>query len=439
MRRYAIVVVLGVLMVQTGLFGADMKYVVVREVTGQGGTRENAIKNGLFAAVSQVRGVRVDSKDFEFGFDGAGAGIDSVQAGKTKVEFDSVSVATKGTAYTAEVRGLVKTYEVIEEERVDQDNYRVRLRVTVYDYSGGDSKRMRVALMPVKMLSGEYFFSGEPVSADNLSALFSQRLAAMLTETNKFAVLDRDSLADFAREKELLLSTDAPLSEQAKLTGTLGADYLLTSSVSEAKLERKDRYLSATGRTVAEYKARFVLNYRLIGSTSREMVFAGTARKYLENEEIRVLADEWDPAEWDAGQIRDAIIDIVVGDVVRGVLEKLYPIRVASVAGAGRVVLNQGGSKISQGMLVDVFGVGRELFDPDTGESLGPIEDIVATLRVTRVAEKLSYASLVEGDVSQISEGMVCRVRQLGRNLGTGMRPDVIRTKQGGVKLPFDK
>jgi hypothetical protein len=47
-------------------------------------------------------------------------------------------------------------------------------------------------------------------------------------------------------------------------------------------------------------------------------------------------------------------------------------------------------------------------------------------------------AKVVAGDGSKVSMGSVCRIREEKRNLGVGMKPDVIRTKTGGVKLPFD-
>jgi hypothetical protein len=45
---------------------------------------------------------------------------------------------------------------------------------------------------------------------------------------------------------------------------------------------------------------------------------------------------------------------------------------------------------------------------------------------------------VVEGDVSKVNTGFICRIRIEKRDYGVGMKPDVIKTKTGGVKLPFD-
>jgi hypothetical protein len=199
------------LLIAANSYAGDSNDVVVKEVVGQGSNRNEAIKNALYIAVSQVRGVKVDSGNYEFGFSEAGADIDSRQAGKKKIEIDAVSVATSGTAYTTEIAGLVKTYEILEEKKIDDDTYEVKLRAMVYNYAArGDVKRIKIALMPVKTLAEKYLFSNLAVPAATVSNLFSQRLAVGLTQTNKFAVLDRENIVDFAREKQMLLSDNTP-------------------------------------------------------------------------------------------------------------------------------------------------------------------------------------------------------------------------------------
>lgn len=427
------------LFLSANLYAADSNDVIVKEVVGQGSNRNEAIKNALYIAVSQVRGVKVDSGNYELGFSEAGVGIDSQQAGKKRIEFDAVSVEASGTAYTTEIAGLVKTYEILEEKKIDDNTYEVKLRAMVYSYAArGDVKRTKIALMPVKALSPSYSFWNLQTPAAVVSNLLVQRLAVALTQTNKFAVLDRENLIDFAREKQMLLSDNTPLEEQAKLAATLGADFLLVGTISEAKIERKDKFLQATGNTITEYKSRFVFNYRLITSSSKQVVFAGIAEKYLENEELRALSNEWDPKEWDPAQIRDGVITLVANDVVKTIIDRLYPIKVAAIQEDGTVILNQGGEKIAVGTLLNVFTEGQEIFDTDTKESLGKVENLVATIRINRIEPKMSFAQVVTGEASKITKGLTCRIKQTTKKDTTGRKPDIGRTKQGGVKLPFD-
>jgi hypothetical protein len=412
---------------------------IVKEVKGSGRNRDEAIKNALYRAVEQVRGVKVDSSNYEFGFRSSGVGVGDNGPGRRRIEFDSVNVGTNGTVYTTEIGGLIRSYNVIDEKQIDPDNYEVTLQVSVYDYAvRGQTGRVKIALMPAKTQQGSYAFLNQTVSGDTLSSLFSQRLVAGLTQTNKFAVLDRESIDDFVREKDMLFSFDAPLGEQAKLAETIGADYLLVGTITQAEILRIDRYLKAANYTARKFKARFNFDYRLVDSATKQVVLASSAQKYLEDEQVRALADEQNPVEWDPAQVRDAFISVVANDVIAAIIDRVYPITVAAVQGDGQIILNQGGQRIKNGMLLDVFTLGREILDNDTGESLGRIESKVATIEVQNVSHTMSTAKVVAGDVSKVSVGLTCRIRPEERNLDVGTKPDIVRTKTGGVKLPFD-
>jgi len=412
---------------------------IVKEVVGRGRNRDEAIKDALYRAVEQVRGVKVDSSKYEFGFRSSGVGVGDDGPGRRRIEFDSVNVATDGTVYTTEIGGLIRSYNVLDEKQIDPDNYEVTLQVSVYDYGArGQTGRVKIALMPAKTQQESYSFLNQTISGETLSSLFSQRLVSGLTQTNKFAVLDRESILDFTREKDMLFSFDAPLGEQAKLAETLGADYLLAGTITQAKIERIDRYLKAANYTARKFKARFNFDYRLIDSSTKQVVLASAAQKYLEDEQVRRLADEQNPVEWDPAQVRDAFISLVANDVIAAIIDNVYPITVAAVQEDGQIILNQGGQRMKNGMLLDVFTMGREVFDSDTGESLGRIENHVATIEIQNVTHTMSMAKVVAGDVSKVSVGLTCRIQPEKRDLGVGLKPDVVRTKTGGVKLPFD-
>lgn len=428
----------------TSLYAAGAKDLVVREVIGRGLTRDQAVKNALYTAVGQARGVEIDSARYNLGFHESGIGLDTdnTDSGRSsRIQFDSVSVGTSGTVYTTKIGGSVKSYEVIEEKKTD-DGYEVKVKVTIIDYAPrDDAHRPKIGLMHVRTLEPTYSFFGVQTPGAVVSAMFTQKLAVALTQTNKFAVLDRESIAEFAREKSLLLSNDAPLEEKAKLAEMLGSDYLLVGTIAQAKLERTRKNLAVANYTVTYDIARVVFNYRLISSYSRQIVSAGSVEKYLKNEEIRALADEQSSAKWDSRQIRDAVFAIVANEVVAQIIDQLYPVRVATVQANGEVVINQGGDRISQGMLFEIYKGGEELFDPDTKESLGKIESLIATLRITRVAKKMAFAEVVSGDASKISKGLICRPKTVKRKNynNVGADREVIRLPGGGIKLPFDK
>ena len=74
--------------------------------------------------------------------------------------------------------------------------------------------------------------------------------------------------------------------------------------------------------------------------------------------------------------------------------------KIAKVLGNNEVVLNRGREHgVRPGMMFEIFAPeGDEVWDPDTGETLGTVEDVKAKAEVTEVKEKLSVARLQSGD-----------------------------------------
>ncbi len=74
--------------------------------------------------------------------------------------------------------------------------------------------------------------------------------------------------------------------------------------------------------------------------------------------------------------------------------------KVAKILGKGEVVLNRGRSHgVRPGMLFEIFAPeGEEVWDPDTGETLGTVEDVKARAEVTEVKEKLAIARISDAE-----------------------------------------
>ncbi|MDP9456023.1 MAG: hypothetical protein M3Q60_09580 [Actinomycetota bacterium] len=72
--------------------------------------------------------------------------------------------------------------------------------------------------------------------------------------------------------------------------------------------------------------------------------------------------------------------------------------KVAKILGKGEIVINRGRQHgVRGGMLFEIFAPeGEEVWDPDTGETLGTVEDVKAKAEVTEVKEKLAVARLAD-------------------------------------------
>ncbi|MBN1804435.1 MAG: hypothetical protein JW837_04230 [Sedimentisphaerales bacterium] len=411
---------------------------IVCQTKGQGVSREQAIQNALYEAVAQAKGVSVSSGRYRLGFGTAGLGF-TTEDSQRSVNIDAVSVQTDGSARMTDIAGWVKSYEVIDEQKIDDKTYEVTIKAWVYDYEDPEqTNRLRLAVMPIQTLHNSYSFGNYVPSGAEMSLKLSQQLSAMLTQTNKFAVLDREYIGEFARERNILISDDSPILEKARLGQVLGADYMIAGTISNAQLKIKERASRAIGRRITKYEVDYVFDYRLIVAPTRQVRLADTVNIALEEDQVKVLVKKWEPEDLDYREMVDNLTTMAAKQVVDSIIDKLYPIRIASKNITGRLVINQGGKRISRGSILDVFVQGEELFDSDTKESLGRTENRIATIRIERVTPRISYASLIEGDMDDISAGLICRLRKAEFQTPSRAGSRIERTPQGGAKLPFD-
>jgi TolB-like protein len=423
-------------------FSADPNAVTttkIVETKGQGVNRDEAINMALRQAVAQVKGVDIRSLDTDFDYRSASADIERTPTGK-KVEFDAVGVHTGGSTLRTNMAGQIKTFEVLNEKKLEDGTYEVTLKVTVFDYEAPDkTDRLKLAVMPIRTLAATYQFGDIINPSLDTSRLFSQKLTAALTQTNKFNVLDREYMQEFAQERNFLLSGDASVEEMGKLGEALGVDYMLVGTINRAGIVRKESYSPAIGRTISEYEAAFSFEYRLIVGPTRQIKSAGVLDIALDKtDEIKKLVKKWEPQDLDYKEMMDNFVGMAANQLVEIIIDQLYPIRIASIDKDGQVIINQGGSRIAVGQLLDIVSQGKELFDADTKESLGTTETLVATVRIDKVLPRMSYAKLVEGDLAKLSEGLICRPKKAEAKPLEGRKSEIEKTPQGGVKLPFD-
>jgi curli biogenesis system outer membrane secretion channel CsgG len=433
-KLYVLLIVLAV--VCPKVFSAPKT--IVRQTKGQGVTRDQAIQSALYQAVAQAKGIAVSSGRYDFGFQSAGVGFDTQDMGRS-ISFDSVSVQAGGSTRLTDIAGWVKTYEVIDEQKINDKNYEVTIKAWVYDYEDPEqTNRLKLAVMPIQTLYDSYSFGSYVPSGVEMSLKLSQQLSAMLTQTNKFAVLDREYINEFAQNRNILISEDSPIEEKARLGEVLGADYMIVGTISNARLQIKERLSRAIGRPIREYEVDYVFDYRLIVAPTRQVKLADTVNIALEEDQVKELVKEWEPEDLDYREMVDNLTARAAKQVVDSIIDRLYPIRIASKNIIGQIVINQGGKRISKGDILDVVVQGEEIFDFDTKESLGQPESQIATIKIEKVTPTISYASLIKGDLEKITAGLICRLRKPEYEKPERAGSRIERTSQGGVKLPFE-
>jgi len=415
---------------------------VETETTGQGSTRQLAIDNALYLAVCKVQGVEVASSVARVNV--RTGSLDVIRdpiTGSKKIDIDDISASTAGVLSLVEARGLIKTFEILDEKQISPDVYQVKMKVMVYDYqSPEDTKKIRLAIFPLESTAAAHRFGDKTVSGARLGEQFSQYLNTMLARNEKFTVLDRNSQAAILKEKQILVSDDAPLEEKVRLGEVLGADYMLIGSIPQAEILVQESANPIIGGTTREFKAYMEVEYRLIVGPTRQVAVSDQLRIKLEDQQVKSLVEKWESDDIDYGQMQQGLVMRAAGQMADMITDYLYPVRVAAVRDSGTLILNQGGKRFAQGDTLEIFRTGGEIIDPETGKSLGKDESLVASAKIVKILPRISYAEVIGGSGLEITTGALCR--RVGTDTAVQQqinRPSQIQeTPSGGVKLPFD-
>ena len=425
--------------------------IVVRRVTGHGSTHDDAVRVGLVEAVRQVSGAALQSASSATltAQDATVAASDST--GASSSASSSVSVQTLDEKTDSVTKGVVAGYTVISEsEDHETGTWKIEMDVSVAVYKtpglSPDSRR-KIAILPFKT-RGDYPIGSTLLAADTVSTDMSDRLIALFTQSRRFAVLTRQDEDVLKAEKELIVR-EAPAAEMAKIGQTLGADYILAGTVSQLAVGSPvAKEIPSSGRrsTSIPY-ARLGVKYRIIVVATGQIKFADDIFVDFDKTQLRAT-------HGDTGLAYEELKREAARRIAWRSLSAIYPSHVVDLLENGEIVFDEGGSLVVPGTYFDVFRLGAKVKSHSSGESLGRTEEKIATVLVTRVDAKMSYARVAEGAVTwdDFDQGILVRpfrpVLELapvgaapgGYGVPAAPAGGVVApsSPSGGVKLPFD-
>ena len=372
--------------------------IVTREVTGYGETEKLAVIDALIEGISQVLGISVAAKDelrSEF--------TEVIKEEGGQSESSLLATTEMKEEISTQSKGYVKTYEILSVVFLPDDgHFKAVLSVQIPKYVAADqgrSKMRTIAVLPFRDLS-----TGQKESSSlSLSRQLNQNLISELTQARKFRVLDREYLAELTGEQNVLKSDDVAMEETLRLGQNLGADYLVVGTITDYRIDQKSK--EVLGLTTVQHEAALVFDYRVIALATREVMWSGTYNEFFNHRRLRKLV----PKNSDDRQVRDAMIAHAAHGVASELLDAIFPIKVLSMNADNEVYLNQGGIRVKEGEIFEIFSPGQKVVDPDTGLTMRLDGARVATIEIISVRAKFSVGRLVDGDPDQIYQHAISR------------------------------
>lgn len=364
--------VLLVLLHMVGAPRASAETVTI-EVQGEGPSLQAAVSQALVSAIEQVTGVAVEATQR--------AALDLYSASD---ERDSVVVLQQRDQQVVRRQsgGIVRQYRITDRgQATGLHSVRLVVEIEVFrpTVPTGDTRR--------RLIVSE--FRDETGRQTQFGQALRDRLLQHLTQSRRFAILDRDANAAYDREMALLL-TDAPLTERVRVGQVLGADYVVVGRLRNVGAVRREQHLSLTGETIVHTSARGSLDFQVLEIATRQVRWA--ANVGVSN----------------SGNLT-AVLEEMAVRIGREITQTIYPMRIVRVLSPSEIILNQGGVTVTAGQRFRAMALGDELVDPYTRESLGQVEQEIGVVEVTRVDPRVSYARLIAGQVPTDGQEVLLR------------------------------
>ena len=361
---------------------------VAVNATGAGATAAEAVDEAMRLALKQVNGTTMD--------------LNSEQLKLTlSLARGANAEALRGTAFAEHVvqsaGGAITGFKVNSLEGPDRRGfYKADLEVSVAKFSppAADSKKLKIVVAPMRYDVASFSIGGRNVPSEAVAETLRQQVIAALTNTGRFVVLDRDVGGDVAQELDLISSGQAPRAEFGKMGQAMSADMVWVGRINTFAYNRSMRKLQTSERELTSYSGGWAVSQKLVNVATRQIVLSDALSGPAPGVAATTLG-----TGVDADRVSEGMQGDIVSRVVSGIVLRTFPVTVVSLEG-NTVVLSQGGQAVREGVRYRLVAMGKEMFDPQTNQSLGRVESNCCEVTIERVTPTLSQGHLDHVEMS---------------------------------------
>lgn len=355
---------------------------VLTTAEGYGVTPAAATSDAMKTAILQVNGATIDTGSVQVKY-----GLD-VTDGK-----DSASLrATEFAEMVAQKSGgAITNFKIVSvtEPKDKGGQYKVSIAANIAHFTApAEGKKIKVVVASIHFDSSNFVIGAETVPAQKVAEDIRQQVGAALTNTGRFSVLDRENGADIEKELAMIKAGDAPRAETGKLGQAVTADVIWTGTINTLAYNRHARQLRTSNRELVSFSGGWGVSQKLVNVATRQVMTSDTLQGKAPEVEATTMG-----SGINSGQVLQGMESEIVNEVVASILARTFPITVVS-RDANTVVLSQGGQSVKVGIRYAMVSMGKEMKDPQTGESLGRMESPCCEVVVDKVTPKLSYGHL---------------------------------------------
>jgi len=330
-------------------------------------TKEDAINKALVSAIEQVNGTEVSSN--------AASRLSQISKIVNKKNHISSS-KTYESQIRKQTKGLIQSFRILEKKSggVNKNMVLIKLSVNITKFKRSKQlMRKRIAVVPFRV--------SPSIKNKRVGIYFQKSLLSgienYLTQTRRFAVLDRGYLKEQNMELNFIKSGRVNPEEIARIGNRAGVDFLIVGEILDAYSASNSMTMKATGQKIVSRSSGGKVVFRIID-------VATTQIKYAETKSIKTKGGS-------IGRLGD-VLSAKLGKLI---INAIYPIRIVSI-NDNILTLGQGGKTVKRGSVYNLIRYGKRIRDPYSKETLGRVEVNVGTIRIDDVQSKFSTARIIK-------------------------------------------
>lgn len=361
---------------------------------GVGVTPSAAMNEALRVAIQQVNGAVVDASSASLNVMAKATATLDVESADGK-DSAKATATMQSQAFADQVvsssNGVVTSLKVLSSAPPSKEGgmYTVQISAKVAKFKApADAGKIKIVVTPLRTNRSTFNIGGKEVPAAEVLDPVRQLIIDSLSQSGRYTVLDRQFDSEVQGELGMIASGQTNIADLAKLGQALSADIVWVGVVNNLAYERSARKLVSADRELVSYGGSWAISQRLINLTTRQVMLSNT----LTGEFPRVA-----PTTMGAGINEVNTLKEIQANIARkatnAIMMKTFPISLVEIDGAN-VVLSQGEGSVIEGQRFKIYSMGKEIKDPQTGQSLGNMESDCCDVTITRVMPKISYGTL---------------------------------------------
>ncbi|MDQ5926436.1 MAG: hypothetical protein QG554_1378 [Pseudomonadota bacterium] len=371
--------------------GLDVGGVKTVQVTtsGQGATSAEAIDEAIRQAILQVNGVAMSSNAARYRM------ASQVVAGANSLSIESDGFAqamvqqSEGVLTSFRVLSLSEPSSGASDAAAGKKQFTATIEASVAKFEApAQAGKLKIVIGPIRTASGSYQVGDRTLSAEQVRETIRQDLMAALGNSGRFIVLDRDVDDALQSEMDLIADGHAPTAELAKRGQAMTADVVWVGTINQFAYTPHTRHLETSDRPLVSYSGGWSLSHKLVNVATRQVLLSDTLQGQLPATAPTTLSRGVNGAQL-ASEMRQTL----ASSALRSLLLRTFPITIASRDGHN-VILSQGGQSVAAGARYQAVVLGPEVKDPQTGQSLGRVENACCEVVIDKVLPTMSQAHL---------------------------------------------